>query len=119
VELMDASASKKASKTPPLLSRSKRLHTLFQGPKRSGRARQRTFSMVEEMKRLEESAVVLGFPAATGQAGPEHRKRVRPIVFHLCRHGPRPLIRSEYYELCLIQLRNPKNVISPKFVHTA
>jgi hypothetical protein len=77
---MDASASKKASKTPPLLSRSKRLHTLFQGPKRSGRARQRTFSMVEEMKRLEESAVVLGFPAATGQAGPEHRKRVRPPV---------------------------------------
>jgi hypothetical protein len=77
---MDASASKKASKTPPLLSRSKRLHTLFQGPKRSGRARQRTFSMVEEMKRLEESAVVLGFPAATGQAGPEHRKHVRPPV---------------------------------------
>jgi hypothetical protein len=31
----------------------------------------------EEMKRLEEAAVVLGFPAATGQAGPEHRKRVR------------------------------------------
>ena len=31
----------------------------------------------EEMKRLEEAAVVLGFPAATGQAGAEHRKRVR------------------------------------------
>src|ERR1700721_552133 len=74
----------------------------------------------EEMKRLEEAAVVLGFPAAAGQAGPEHRKRVRPIVLiHLCRHGPPPLIRSESYESCLIQLRNPKNVISPKFVHTS
>ena len=31
----------------------------------------------EEMQRLEEAAVVLGFPAATRQAGPEHRKRVR------------------------------------------
>ena len=50
----------------------------------------------EEMKRLEEAAIVLGFPAATGQAGPEHRKRVRPIILiHLCRHRPRPLIRSE------------------------
>ena len=37
-ELIEASASKKASKTPALLSRSKRFHTLFQGPKRSGRA---------------------------------------------------------------------------------
>src|ERR1700734_2581186 len=116
---MDASASKNASKTPPLLSRSKRLHTLFQGPA----LRQSAPANVlhgEEMKRLEEAAVVLGFPAAAGQAGPEHRKRVRPIVLiHLCRHGPRPLIRSESYESCLIQLRNPKNVISPKFVHTS
>ena len=41
----------------------------------------------EEMQRFEEAAVVLGFPAATGQTGPEHRKRVRPIVLiHLCRH---------------------------------
>ena len=74
----------------------------------------------EEMKRLEEAAIVLGFPAATGQAGPEHRKRVRPIVLiHLCRHRPRPPIRSESYESCPIHLRNPKNAISPKFVHTA
>jgi hypothetical protein len=73
----------------------------------------------EEMKRLEEAAVVLGFPAATGQAGPEHRKRVRPIVLiHLCRHAPRPLIRSESYESCLIQQRNPKNIVCRKFVHT-
>src|SRR3984957_19466456 len=43
-ELIAASASKKASKTPVLLSRSKRFHTLFQGPKRSGKARHRTFS---------------------------------------------------------------------------
>ena len=47
-ELMEASASKKASKTPALLNRSKRFHTLFQGPKRSGRARQRTFSTVKK-----------------------------------------------------------------------
>src|SRR6202000_1848043 len=48
VELMDASVSKKASKTPALLKRSKRFHTLFQWPKRSGRARQRTFSTVKK-----------------------------------------------------------------------
>ena len=30
MELMDASVSKKASKTPALLKRSKRFHTLFQ-----------------------------------------------------------------------------------------
>jgi hypothetical protein len=47
-ELMAASASKKASKTPALLSRSKRFQTLFQGPKRSGKARQRTFSTVKK-----------------------------------------------------------------------
>jgi hypothetical protein len=72
----------------------------------------------EEMKRLEEAAIVFGLPSAPRQAGAEHRKRVRPIVLiHLRRHWLRPLIRSESYESCLIQLRNPKNVISPKFVH--
>jgi hypothetical protein len=41
----------------------------------------------EEMKRLQEAAIVLGFPSTPGQAGAEHRKRVRPIVLiHLCRH---------------------------------
>ena len=41
----------------------------------------------EEMKRLEKAAIVLGFPATPGQAGPEHRQRVRPIVLiHLRRH---------------------------------
>jgi hypothetical protein len=45
---------------------------------------------------------------------------VRPIVFiHLCRHRLRPLIRSASYESCLIHLRNPKNIICRKFVHTA
>jgi hypothetical protein len=69
----------------------------------------------EEMKRLKEAAVVLGFPAATGQTGPEHRKRVRPIVLiHPCRHRPRPLIRSESYESCLIHPRNPKKRQLPK-----
>ena len=47
VELMEASVSKKASKTPAL-RRSKRSHTLFQGPTRSGSARQRTLSRVKK-----------------------------------------------------------------------
>src|SRR3984957_11125507 len=63
----------------------------------------------EEMKSLEETAVVRGLPSAPRQTGAKPRKRVRPIVLiHLCRHGPRPLIRSESYESCLIQPRNPK-----------
>ena len=41
----------------------------------------------EEMKRLEEAAIVLGLPSTPRQAGAEHRKRVPPIVLiHLCRH---------------------------------
>jgi hypothetical protein len=48
VALIDASVSKNASKTPALLRRSKRFHTLFQWPKRSDRARQRTFSTVKK-----------------------------------------------------------------------
>ena len=70
MELMDASVSKKASETPPLLSRSKRLHTLFQG--RTEALRQRAPAKVldgEEMKRLEETATVLGLPSPTRQAG--------------------------------------------------
>ena len=47
-ELIAASVSKKASKTPALLKRSKRFHTLFQGPKRSGNARHRMFSTVKK-----------------------------------------------------------------------
>ena len=43
-----ASVSKKASNTPALLSRSKRFQTEFQCPKRSGNARQRTFSTVKK-----------------------------------------------------------------------
>ena len=74
----------------------------------------------EEVKRLEEAAIVLSFPPTARQAGAKHSKRVRPIVLiHLCRHGPRPLIRSESYESCLIQFRNPKNVTCQNFVHTA
>jgi hypothetical protein len=46
--LMPASASKKASKTPALLSRSNRFQTLFQGPKRSGKARHRMFSTAKK-----------------------------------------------------------------------
>jgi hypothetical protein len=46
---------------------------------------------------------------------------VRPILLiHFCRHlAPARLIRSESYESCLIQQRNPKKIISRKFVHTA
>jgi hypothetical protein len=45
----------------------------------------------EEMQRLEEAPIVLSFPSPTRQAGPKHRKRVRPIVLvHLCRHRLRP-----------------------------
>ena len=74
----------------------------------------------EEMKRLEEAAVVLGLPSTPRQAGAKHRKRVRPIVLiHLCRHRLRPLIRSESYESCPIQRRNLKNTICRNFVHTA
>jgi hypothetical protein len=74
----------------------------------------------EEMKRLEKAPVVLGLPSAPRQAGAKHRKRVRPIVLiHLCRHWPRPLIRSESYESRLIPQGNRKNVTYRKFVHTA
>ena len=34
----------------------------------------------EEMKRLEEAAIVLSLPPTARQAGAKHRKRVRPIV---------------------------------------
>jgi hypothetical protein len=45
--LNEPSMSKKVSNTPALLSRSKRFHTEFQGPKRSGSARQRAFSTLK------------------------------------------------------------------------
>jgi hypothetical protein len=45
---------------------------------------------------------------------------VRPIlIVHLRRHALRPPIRSETYESCPIQLRNPKKLSCRKFVHTA
>src|ERR1700759_3416468 len=74
----------------------------------------------EEMKRLEEAVVILSLASPPRQTGAKHRKRVRPIVLiHLCRHRLRPLIRSESYESCPIQRRNPKNTICRNFVHTA
>src|SRR3984957_17004008 len=74
----------------------------------------------EEMERLEEAPVILGLPSTSRKAGAKHRKRVRPIlIVHLRRHALRPPIRSETYESCLIQPRNPKNLTHPKFVHTA
>ena len=69
----------------------------------------------EEMERLKEAPVVVGLPSTPGKAGAKHRKRVPPIlIVHLRRHGPRPLIRSESYESCPIQQRNPKNLIHRK-----
>ena len=47
-------------------------HTLFQGPKRSGRARQERLDG-EEMQRLEEAAIVLGLASAPRQASAKHR----------------------------------------------
>jgi hypothetical protein len=47
----------------------------------------------EEMKRLKGAAVILGFPAAPGQAGAKHPQAcARPIVLiHPCRHlAPAP-----------------------------
>ncbi len=74
----------------------------------------------EEMERFEEPPVIVGLPSTPRKAGAKHRKRMRPIpIVHLRRHAPRPPIRSETYESCLIQLRNPKNLIHRKFVHTA
>src|ERR1700722_14989965 len=63
----------------------------------------------EEMERPEGAPGPPGPPSPSREAGAKHRKPMPPIVFiHLCRHGPRPLIRSESYESCLIQPRNPK-----------
>jgi hypothetical protein len=65
---------KKASKTPALLSRSKRFHTLR---KKSPPA---NVLDGEEMKRFEEAPIVLGLPSTPRQEGAKHRKRMRPIV---------------------------------------
>ena len=46
--LIEASVSKKASKTPALLNRSNRFQTVFQWPYSFGSARQRTFSTVKK-----------------------------------------------------------------------
>src|ERR1700722_9381168 len=61
----------------------------------------------EEMERLKEAPIIVALPSSPGKAGAKHRQRVRPIfLIHLCRHAPRPPIRSETYESCLIQPRN-------------
>src|SRR4029077_18388234 len=66
----------------------------------------------EDMKRLEEAAIVLGLPSPPGQEGAEHRKGVPPIVLiHLFRLWPRHQVRSESYLDARTQPRNPKNII--------
>ena len=98
VALIDASVSKQASKTPALLRRSKRLHTLFQGPKRSRSVRGEHFDG-EEMKRLEETAIVLGLASPSRQAGAKHRVTPSAIVGSARefqkRARPRPFRRAK------------------------
>ncbi|WP_457798160.1 hypothetical protein [Methylocystis sp. S23] len=84
-ELMEASVSKKASNTLTLLKRSKRFHTLFQCPNRSGGAPPSNVFDRKEMKRFEEPAIVFGLASATRKAGPKHRERMRPVfLVHPC-----------------------------------
>ena len=95
MELIDASVSKNASKTPALLNRSKRFHTLFQGPKRSGSAPANGLDG-EDLQRLEEAAIVLGLPPTTQQAGANTAsvcaQSSSSIVVDI---GPGPLIGPE------------------------
>jgi len=103
VELMDASVSKNASNTPALLKRSKRFHTLFQWPKRSGRARQRTFSTVKKCsasrKRRSSSAFL---PRRGRQARNTASVCAQSSSSIFVDIGPGPVIRSESYESCPI-----------------
>jgi hypothetical protein len=108
-ERVEASVSKKASKTPALLNRSKRFHTLLHGPKRSGKGAPPNILDREEVERFEETAIVAGLPPASWKAGAKHCARVRPILLaHFCKQAPRPPIRSGTKESQLIHLRNPK-----------
>jgi hypothetical protein len=74
----------------------------------------------EEMQRFEEAAIVLSFPPASRQAGANTlsvgAQSSSSIFVDI---GPARLIRSESYESCLIQKRNPKNINCRKFVHSA
>src|ERR1700751_490351 len=120
VELMDASVSKNASNTPALLKRSKRFHTLFQWPKRSGSARKRTFSTVKKCsdsrKRRSSSAFL---PRRGRQARNTASVCAQSSSSIFVDIGPGPVIRSESYESCPIPHGNPKNIICQNLVHTA
>src|ERR1700751_2684451 len=119
-ELMEASVSKKASKTPALLKRSKRFHTLFQWPKRSGGARQRTFSTVKKCsasrKRRSSSAFL---PRRGTQARNKASVCAQSSSSIFVDIGPGPVIRSESYESCPIPQGNPKNILRQNLVHPA
>ena len=110
---MDASVSKKASKTPALLKRSKRFHTLFQWPKRSGRARQRTFSTVKKCsasrKRRSSSAFL---PRRGRQARNTASVCAQSSSSIFVDIGPGPVIRSESYESCPIPQGNLEGYVS-------
>jgi hypothetical protein len=66
----------------------------------------------EEMERFEKAPIIPGFASPSRQAGAKHRQRMRPIfLVHLRGHAPKPPIRSETYESCLMHLGNPKTLI--------
>ena len=74
----------------------------------------------EEMERLKEAPVVVAPSVLAGEGRRETPSAYTPNLPHpsLGLHASWPPIRSETYESCLIQPRNPKNLIRPKFVHT-
>ena len=107
--LISANVSKKASNTPALLSRSKRLHTEFQWPKRSGSARQRTFSTVKKCI----ASRTIGRSWLCGRAvasRPGNLQRVRPIRIGHLRGHRRPPNQSTVHESDWIRQRNPKPI---------
>ncbi len=64
----------------------------------------------EEMQRLQEQSVVLGFASSARKAGPKHGEHMRPVFFiHPRRHDVRPPNRSEVYESHQIQAGNREN----------
>jgi hypothetical protein len=112
VELIEASVSKNASKTPALLKRSKRFHMLFQGPKHSGRARQRTFSTVKKCNASRKRRSSRAFlPRRGRQARNTASVCAQSSSSIFVDIGSGPLIRSESYESCPIPQGNRKNVI--------
>src|SRR3954469_2066319 len=63
----------------------------------------------EEMKRLEEPAIILALASAARKARPKYRQRMRPVfLVHPRRHGFWSPTQPESYESCPIPLGNPR-----------